>query len=1162
MEKRWGKRVCAVILALALAMPMVNMASTSKANTTPSTDYKRLAAAGMVSDLQDVEDGDTKTFTVAMMSGNCHLFAEVLGYNGEDGTQYWMTTEYGEGIRNTWFWPSSYLVPSSQSLSDNCNGVFTQYHLYEISVTRDGTKYTFVYRDFTDNNENLIQYDSTDTTNLIQNVEFQIQCRGGEMLVYTGTAQENGFAQGEDGEEIPVLLSHGKDRTREVKKSELKETLPDPAAYTVADLSTQGKAKDGTYADYFLKDDLQEVRIQMDENNLDYVFQNATEKPTVLADSVSIGGKEVKYAGFKSKGNYTLSHTYSDSLSDRFSFTINFGKYIKKKNGYDDGQNFYGVKKISFNNFFFDKTMMKEYCAFKLWHAMGVPAPEYGLAKVYINDEYYGVYFMVESMDSTIIKRSTGSGKASDYIVKPQNCIVKYSSALDSYKDSESGQFTLDSLQNSNALVQDSNGYWIANSLLAATSQGLWERDDSTLQDVAEMMPTVLNWEEKLTLLSGGKDFSGNSIDVNSKEYLELLESIIDTDEVVRYFATHSFIVQKDYMFTWQQNFGLYVDDNGKAMYIPWDYDIGWGAYGGSANAQSIANLNRDVMYSRGTFTDGYTITNDSTPDSVYRDFPMIYVIWQNDSLREKYYKYMDDCAKITDLGGTTSFGDPYDSATISTAIEEMFPKLKEALKEELASNAYYINHENNMGNIPLVQPDTLNLALPNLKKGIAMRSVGVYLQSKNIDSKVTGYGCDYGTVGNSLTGTPSTSGNLTCVNEDTGIFAVANYSDDTDEGPVLSVEELKTNDSVYRAIQSKIGDTKEDQQLIVYHISNTKQPTGKYQLYIPMSRQFAWDGAQVYTYNNSSDTLKKQSDVAIDDNIYSFETSDLTYVAVLKNSGDGTTNEIGYRATFEKDEGVQSVDVYSTQNYDTATSTDVVSCYAKDSQTGEAKKDGNDQINFKINLKDGYELVSVEVTPKDAYKNIKELGEELENGYRITKVTADLTIAITTKEIKSDEEPEKPEGPEITPSEPQQPDSGVNKEEGQPAQTTTQTTSAPQSKVDSSQSDAKADSKNETDQKDSIARVTLLSAKNSKRKAIVIKWKKQSGVKGYQLQYALNKKFTKSKKSKFTTKTTDTVKKLKKKKTYFVRVRAYRISSGKKQYGTWSKVLKVKVKK
>ena len=91
--------------------------------------------------------------------------------------------------------------------------------------------------------------------------------------------------------------------------------------------------------------------------------------------------------------------------------------------------------------------------------------------------------------------------------------------------------------------------------------------------------------------------------------------------------------------------------------------------------------------------------------------------------------------------------------------------------------------------------------------------------------------------------------------------------------------------------------------------------------------------------------------------------------------------------------------------------------------------------------------------------------------------------------------------------------------------------------------------------------KVNLSTVKNAKGKKINVKWKKVKGAKGYQLQYALNKKF-KKKKSIQTKKTKYTIKKLKKKKTYYIRVRAYKMNGKKKVYGKWSKVKKVKIKK
>ena len=90
---------------------------------------------------------------------------------------------------------------------------------------------------------------------------------------------------------------------------------------------------------------------------------------------------------------------------------------------------------------------------------------------------------------------------------------------------------------------------------------------------------------------------------------------------------------------------------------------------------------------------------------------------------------------------------------------------------------------------------------------------------------------------------------------------------------------------------------------------------------------------------------------------------------------------------------------------------------------------------------------------------------------------------------------------------------------------------------------------------------VKLKTVKALKKGKIKATWKKLTNVSGYQIQYAPNKKFKKAKRK--TVKSTSvTIKKLKKKKTYFVRVRAYKLADGKKVYGKWSSVKKVKIKK
>lgn len=84
------------------------------------------------------------------------------------------------------------------------------------------------------------------------------------------------------------------------------------------------------------------------------------------------------------------------------------------------------------------------------------------------------------------------------------------------------------------------------------------------------------------------------------------------------------------------------------------------------------------------------------------------------------------------------------------------------------------------------------------------------------------------------------------------------------------------------------------------------------------------------------------------------------------------------------------------------------------------------------------------------------------------------------------------------------------------------------------------------------------ISAKNVKGKKLSVTI--SGSAKCFELQYGTSKKFKKAKKVILTKKSY--TKKLKKGKTYYVRVRGYNLKNGKKLYSAWSNVKKVKIKK
>lgn len=92
---------------------------------------------------------------------------------------------------------------------------------------------------------------------------------------------------------------------------------------------------------------------------------------------------------------------------------------------------------------------------------------------------------------------------------------------------------------------------------------------------------------------------------------------------------------------------------------------------------------------------------------------------------------------------------------------------------------------------------------------------------------------------------------------------------------------------------------------------------------------------------------------------------------------------------------GGASVTVYETKIFDGAHIENAETANPRDGDTGRIDCSGDAQINFKVILEPGYELVSVTASPKN-YKNLK--GEDetnVPNGYRITKVSDDFTISV-----------------------------------------------------------------------------------------------------------------------------------------------------------------------
>lgn len=95
------------------------------------------------------------------------------------------------------------------------------------------------------------------------------------------------------------------------------------------------------------------------------------------------------------------------------------------------------------------------------------------------------------------------------------------------------------------------------------------------------------------------------------------------------------------------------------------------------------------------------------------------------------------------------------------------------------------------------------------------------------------------------------------------------------------------------------------------------------------------------------------------------------------------------------------------------------------------------------------------------------------------------------------------------------------------------------------------------------IGKLSVSKAQSKKAGSMTLSWKKVKNAGGYQIVYGYNTKMTRGKTVLETKNTGKTIKKLKKGRTYYVKVRGYKKdSAGKKIYGAYSKAYKVKIRK
>jgi len=156
--------------------------------------------------------------------------------------------------------------------------------------------------------------------------------------------------------------------------------------------------------DYSIFDDgyLHEIRINSDDPNFwqnledDYEdFLNfGTEIPYHSA-TVEVDGNLIENAGVRQKGYSSNFFTNTTKKP----LKINFGIFV-------EDQEYDGVEKINLANGQGDPAIIKDKINYDMMRHHGIPSPRVSHVKIYIQNEYWGIYAIIEQIDKKYLKRN------------------------------------------------------------------------------------------------------------------------------------------------------------------------------------------------------------------------------------------------------------------------------------------------------------------------------------------------------------------------------------------------------------------------------------------------------------------------------------------------------------------------------------------------------------------------------------------------------------------------------------------------------------------------------------------------------------------------------------------------------------------------------------
>jgi spore coat protein CotH len=148
-----------------------------------------------------------------------------------------------------------------------------------------------------------------------------------------------------------------------------------------------------TADDLFNAQTLHDIRLFINTRELSLLREHYLDNTYYTADLLW-RNLRVRNVGVRSRGVASRSGT-------KPALRVDFDRYTT-------GQRFVGLRSLVLKNLWEDGSMMHEALAMSLITRLGQPAPRESFCRLFINNEYQGLYAIVESVDTSFLQRSYG----------------------------------------------------------------------------------------------------------------------------------------------------------------------------------------------------------------------------------------------------------------------------------------------------------------------------------------------------------------------------------------------------------------------------------------------------------------------------------------------------------------------------------------------------------------------------------------------------------------------------------------------------------------------------------------------------------------------------------------------------------------------------------